>query len=113
MSITDTLGNTEVFSLIETVNLISGSSGGIMTTVTGASINVLSVSGTGFGINFAGYAPPTAGTASTGLTGGNLSISVISTANPAAATPEPASIAMLGFGLISVAGYGLRRRMAK
>jgi len=30
-----------------------------------------------------------------------------------AAVPEPASIAMMGLGLVGVAGFGLRRRMAK
>jgi hypothetical protein len=106
MSISDNAGHSEMFSLTGTLNLLAGSTGGIATTFTNASINVLS--GGGFNVSFAGYAPPTAGTPATGLTAGNLSILVIPPA-----VPEPASVAMLGLGLISVGGFALRRRMAK
>jgi hypothetical protein len=108
MRITDTLGNSETFSLTGNINLISGSTAGIATTFTNAAINIVNVTGSSFGITFAGYAPPTAGTPVTGLSNGALSILVIPPS-----VPEPASVAMLGLGLLSVGGFALRRRMAK
>jgi hypothetical protein len=46
-------------------------------------------------------------------TTGTASISVIDQTFTQGVVPEPASIAMLGLGLISVGGFALRRRMAK
>jgi PEP-CTERM motif len=76
LKLTDTLGNTEMVSLGGTFAIVSGSTGGIVTTFSGV---ITPISGSGFN----------------------------------AAVPEPASIAMLGLGLVSAGGFAFRRRMAK
>jgi hypothetical protein len=98
---------TEFFTLSGTLNLLSGSAGGVVSTFSGTTTVT---GGSGFTVGFSGYAPPSPGSGGTGGSTGNISILVI----PVAATvPEPASAAMLGLGLISVGGFVLRRRMAK
>jgi len=103
-SLTGTSG-TESFTLTGTFVLSSGSTGGIVSSYVGTITNL---TGSGYTVLFAGYAPPSPGSAGTGPTDGNVSITIIPTS-----VPEPASIAMLGLGLVSVGGLALRRRMAK
>jgi hypothetical protein len=97
---------TETAALSGTLSLISGNSGGVVSTFTGV---VTVTGGTGFTVAFAGYAPPTPGSGGTGGTTGNVSILVV----PTSAVPEPASMVMLGSGVVGVLGLGLRRRFKK
>jgi hypothetical protein len=98
---------TEVFTLSGTLTLVAGNSTGIASTFSGT---VTQVSGSGYTVSFAGYAPPSPGSSGTGGSTGNISILVQPNT---VAVPEPASIAMLGLGLVSVGGLAFRRRMAK
>jgi len=90
---------TETFSFTGTITLLTGNTGGVASTGTGT---VTQISGSGYQVFFAGYAPPSPGSGS-GPTVGNLSILVIP------AVPEPASVVMMGSGLVGVVGLGLRR----
>jgi len=53
-----------------------------------------------------GYATPTIGQPVTGTAAGSLSVNLTSV------VPEPASVIMVGLGLVGVVGVGLRRRAA-
>jgi hypothetical protein len=103
-SLTGTSG-TETFTLTGTFALTAGSTGGIVSTYSGTITNVV---GSGYTVSFAGYAPPSPGSGAGAFNDGNISLTIIPTS-----VPEPASIAMLGLGLVSVGGLALRRRMAK
>jgi hypothetical protein len=94
------------FTLTGTFVLTAGSTGGIVSTFIGSLTNIV---GSGYTVAFAGYAPPSPGSGSGTFNDGNISITVI----PLTVVPEPASVAMLGLGLLSVGGVALRRRMAK
>jgi PEP-CTERM motif len=107
LTIVDNAGHSETVTLTGTLILLSGSTGGIATRFINPTITV-GAGGSGFDVTDFTYSPPTAGSAGTGLTGGSFGITV--TPN---VVPEPASIAMLGLGLVSVGGLSLRRRMAK
>jgi hypothetical protein len=103
-SITGTPG-TLTFTLTGTFSLLAGSTGGIVSTYNGTITNVV---GSGYTVTFAGYAPPSPGSGSGTFNDGNISLTIIPQT-----VPEPASVAMLGLGLLSVGGVALRRRMAK
>jgi hypothetical protein len=104
-SLTGTPG-TETFTLTGLFSLTAGSNGGIVSTYAGTITNVV---GSGYTVLFAGYAPPSPGSGAGAFNDGNISLTII----PISAVPEPASVAMLGLGLLSVGGVALRRRMAK
>jgi hypothetical protein len=103
-------GGTESYALSATINLISGNSGGVVSTGSG-SVSVTSgpTGGPGYLVSFANYGSPSPGSGGTGGTTGNFAITVI----PQATVPEPASMVMLGSGVVGVLGLGLRRRLKK
>jgi len=103
-------GGTESYALTGTLTLLSGNSGGIASTFSGVvSVTSGPTGGLGYVVSFAGYAPPSPGSGGTGGTTGNISILVI----PTLSVPEPASMVMLGSGVVGVLGLGLRRRLKK
>jgi hypothetical protein len=104
MTVTGATG-TETFTLTGTFSLVAGSTGGIVSTYSGSITNIV---GSGYTILFAGYAPPSPGSGAGTFNDGNISITIIPSA-----VPEPASVAMLGLGLIGVGGFAVRRKMAK
>jgi hypothetical protein len=108
-TLTGTSG-TETFTLNGTLDLLSGNSGGVVTTFTGSTTVNTITGGSGYVVGFAGYAPPSPGSGGLGATTGNVSIVV----SPNAVTvPEPASVAMLGLGMVGIGGVAFRRRKSR
>jgi PEP-CTERM motif len=103
-SLTGTPG-TMSFTLTGTFLLQNGSTGGILSFYPGSLTNIV---GSGYTVAFAGYAPPSPNSTPGSFNDGNISLTIIPNS-----VPEPASVAMLGLGLLSVGGVALRRRMAK
>jgi len=85
-----------------TQNVYSAPTSPVTISVGGATFTLV-VSGT----PNVGYATPTIGQPVGGAASGSLSASLVSSA-----IPEPASVIMVGLGLVGVAGFGLRRRAA-
>jgi len=85
-----------------TQNVYSAPTSPVTISVGGATFTLV-VSGT----PNVGYATPTIGQSVTSTGSGSLSANLTSSV-----IPEPASVIMVGLGLVGVAGFGLRRRAA-
>jgi hypothetical protein len=98
-----TTGQTETFVIFGPLTIFNSSTlGGVAANFVAPTI--MPVSGSGFGLTFTGYSP------TPGSMGRTADFGFIIT--PPSAVPEPASMAILGTGLVSVIGFALRRRKA-
>jgi len=104
--VSTTTGATGTFSIVGTLNVTSASNTGVPAATFSPTITPFGASnGAGFGLVFTGY---TAGTFNPGA--GTATANLAFNISAPTTVPEPASVAILGAGLVGVLGLGLRCR---
>jgi hypothetical protein len=107
--VSTTTGATGTFSIIGTLSVFGATNGGVPA-ATFSPVSVTPIGGAGgFSVSFTGYDAVTFNT-SAGTASSHLAFNVSPPTTAPAGVPEPASVALLGSGLLGILGVGVRCR---